>query len=119
MGVSGCILSCLALSGLVIQGFRLVGHLPSIGDAWVCLPGVQVCAELGHKGELDRANRWQDLARPRLLKWDKRTSTDHAWVHSFKLMARPLQQGVVGPYLIRGTWLPSHFPLEGMGPIGV
>jgi hypothetical protein len=31
-------------------------------------------AELGHKEELNRADRWQDHTRLRLLRWDKKTS---------------------------------------------
>jgi hypothetical protein len=31
----------------------------------------------------------------------------------FKLEVSPLQRGMVGPYLVQGTWLPSHLPLEG------
>jgi hypothetical protein len=31
----------------------------------------------------------------------------------FRLVAPPLQSGVVGPYLVQGTWFPSHLPLEG------
>jgi hypothetical protein len=35
----------------------------------------------------------------------------------FRLAASPIQAGVVGPYLIWGTWFPSHFLLEGTGCI--
>jgi hypothetical protein len=31
----------------------------------------------------------------------------------FKLVAPPLQLGVVRPYLVWGTWFPNHHPLEG------
>jgi hypothetical protein len=34
---------------------------------------------------------------------------------SIMLLVRPLQQGVVGPYLGRGAWLPSHLLLDGGG----
>jgi hypothetical protein len=29
----------------------------------------------------------------------------------------PLHLGVVGSYLVQGTWLPSHLPLEGINHI--
>jgi hypothetical protein len=35
----------------------------------------------------------------------------------FRLVAPPLQPGVVGPYLIYGAWFPSHLPLEGTSRI--
>jgi hypothetical protein len=35
----------------------------------------------------------------------------------FKLEVPPPQLGVVGPYLVRGTWFRSHLPLEGTGRI--
>jgi hypothetical protein len=31
----------------------------------------------------------------------------------FRLVPRPLQLGVVGPYSVRGVWFPSHLLLEG------
>jgi hypothetical protein len=31
----------------------------------------------------------------------------------FRLVAPLLQPGVVGPYLVRGVWFPSHLLLEG------
>jgi hypothetical protein len=31
----------------------------------------------------------------------------------FKLEVSPLQRGMVGPYLVWGTWFPSRLPLEG------
>jgi hypothetical protein len=31
----------------------------------------------------------------------------------FRLVVPPLQLGVIGPYLVQGTWFPSHLPLEG------
>jgi hypothetical protein len=30
----------------------------------------------------------------------------------FRLVAPLVQIGVVGPYLVHGTWFPSHIPLE-------
>jgi hypothetical protein len=35
----------------------------------------------------------------------------------FRLVAPPLQSGVVGSYLVSGVWLPSHLPLEGTNRI--
>jgi hypothetical protein len=35
----------------------------------------------------------------------------------FRLVAPPLQLGVMGPYPIRGVWFPSHLLLEGTGRI--
>jgi hypothetical protein len=35
----------------------------------------------------------------------------------FRLVAPPLQSGVVGPYLILGVWIPSCLPLEQTGRI--
>jgi hypothetical protein len=37
----------------------------------------------------------------------------------FRLVAPPLQLGVVGPYRIRGTWFPSCLPLVGTGRIQI
>jgi hypothetical protein len=31
----------------------------------------------------------------------------------FRLVAPPLQPGVVGHFLVWGVWFPSHLPLEG------
>jgi hypothetical protein len=59
---------------------RLLGHLPRTDNPQTWLLRVWTCAELGHKEELDQADRWQNLARPRLLRGDKRTDTDHARV---------------------------------------
>jgi hypothetical protein len=35
------------------------------------------------------------------------------------LVVPPLQSVVVGPYLFRGAWFPSHLPLEGTGLIQI
>jgi hypothetical protein len=35
----------------------------------------------------------------------------------FRLVAPPLQPGVVGLYPVWGVWFPSHLPLEGTGRI--
>jgi hypothetical protein len=35
----------------------------------------------------------------------------------FRLVTPPLQPGVVGPYLVRGVWFPSHLILEGTSRI--
>jgi hypothetical protein len=37
----------------------------------------------------------------------------------FRLVAPPLQLGVVGPYPVHGTWFPSHLSLEGNGWIQI
>jgi hypothetical protein len=37
----------------------------------------------------------------------------------FKLVVPSLQPGVVGPYLVRGTWFPSRLPLEGTDHIQI
>jgi hypothetical protein len=37
----------------------------------------------------------------------------------FRLVVPPLQTGVVGPYLVRGTWFSSHLPLEGISRINI
>jgi hypothetical protein len=37
----------------------------------------------------------------------------------FRLVAPPLQPGVVGLYLVRGAWFPSHLSLEGIGRIQI
>jgi hypothetical protein len=37
----------------------------------------------------------------------------------FKLVAPPLQLGVVEPYLVWGAWFPSHVSLEGIGSIQI
>jgi hypothetical protein len=42
--------------------------------------GVRVCAEAGHKDELDWADRWQNPTLPWPLRWDKRTGVDHVQV---------------------------------------
>jgi hypothetical protein len=39
-----------------------------------------------------------------------------ALVH-FRLVAPPLQQGVVGPYMVWGVWFTSHLLLDGTGRI--
>jgi hypothetical protein len=31
----------------------------------------------------------------------------------------PLQSGMVGSYLVRGAWFPSHLPLDGTGRIHI
>jgi hypothetical protein len=51
MGATGCILSYLEINGLTIQGLRLAGHLPEIGDPRVWLLGTWACAEPGHNDE--------------------------------------------------------------------
>jgi hypothetical protein len=105
VGDNGCVLSCLALNSIIIRGLWLLGHLPCIRDP-------QACAELGHNNELDQANRWQDLAHPRPVRWDKRTGTGRARFSSFKLVVPPLQPGELGPYLVWVTWFPNHLTLE-------
>jgi hypothetical protein len=35
----------------------------------------------------------------------------------FRLVAPPLQPGVVGPYPVWDVWFPSHLPLEGVDRI--
>jgi hypothetical protein len=37
----------------------------------------------------------------------------------FKLAAILLQPRVVGPYLVRGVWFSSHFPLKATGRIQI
>jgi hypothetical protein len=37
----------------------------------------------------------------------------------FRLVAPPLQPGVVEPYPVRGVWFPSHLLLEGTGHIQI
>jgi hypothetical protein len=37
----------------------------------------------------------------------------------FRLVAPPLQSGVVGPYVVWGTWFPNHLPPEGAGHIQI
>jgi hypothetical protein len=68
-------LECLSLGTrgsqrlcLILSGIKWHRHpwTPALGD-----PGVR--AESGQKDELDRADRWQDPAHPRPLRWDKMT----------------------------------------------
>jgi hypothetical protein len=35
----------------------------------------------------------------------------------FRLVAAPLQPGVMGPYLVWGVWFPSHLLQEGISRI--
>jgi hypothetical protein len=37
----------------------------------------------------------------------------------FRMVAPPLQLGVVGPNLVLGAWFPSYLPLEGTGRIQI
>jgi hypothetical protein len=71
------VVSCLVLNGHAVQGRWLLGHLPSIGDPEVWLPGSWAHAELGHKDELDQVGKWKDHAHPWPLRWDKRTIISH------------------------------------------
>jgi hypothetical protein len=90
-GICGYVSNCLALNGLATQGSRLLGHLPGTGNPQVWLPRAQTRVELGHKEELDRADRWQNPGRPLSLSGDKRTGADRARFSSFKLVVRLLQ----------------------------
>jgi hypothetical protein len=73
-----------------------------------------VRVELGHKDELDRADRWQD---PACGHHDgiKGLVQIAPGFSSFKLVVLSLQLGEVGPYLVRGTWFPNCLPREGTG----
>jgi hypothetical protein len=73
VGACGYVMSCMALNDRGARGFWLFGHLPDIEDPWAWLPGAGAHAEPGHKEELDGTDRWQDSARPWLLRWDKMT----------------------------------------------
>jgi hypothetical protein len=53
VGTSGCVLPCPVLNDHAVQGRRLSGHFPEIGDSWAWLLGARVCAMLGHKNELE------------------------------------------------------------------
>jgi hypothetical protein len=55
---SSYVFSCLALNGHAIHGPRLSGHLLDTGDPRAWRPRAQPHAKLGHKEELDRADRW-------------------------------------------------------------
>jgi hypothetical protein len=57
-----------------------MGYLLGIKDPRAWLSGARAHVEPGHKDELDRADRWQDPAHPRSLRWDKRTGIGHAQV---------------------------------------
>jgi hypothetical protein len=59
---------------------RLLESLDRYRDPHAWLPGSQVHAEPGHKGELDRAHKWQNPTRSRSLRWDKRTGVYRAQV---------------------------------------
>jgi hypothetical protein len=55
---------------------RKIGTHPTITRAW--LPGARARVEPWNKDELDWVDMWQDPARSRLLRWDKRTETCHS-----------------------------------------
>jgi hypothetical protein len=64
MGACGYTLSWLALNDHAIRGCQLSGHLPGIGGSRVWLTGSRARADLGHKDGSNRADMWQDRARP-------------------------------------------------------
>jgi hypothetical protein len=64
VGTCCYVLSYLALNDLATRGSRLFGHLPGTGNPQVWISGAQACVKLGHKVELDRANRWVKSCPP-------------------------------------------------------
>jgi hypothetical protein len=53
----------------------------------------------------------------RLDKWQKRKRGLLLGLVFFRLVAPPLQPGVVGLYLVWGLWFPRHLALDGTGRI--
>jgi hypothetical protein len=43
----------------------------------------------------------------------------HLSLVPYRLVAPPLQPGVVGPYSVWGAWFPNCVPLEGTGRIQI
>jgi hypothetical protein len=52
-----------------------------------------------------------------IVEWKKRKRGLLTRLVLFKLVAPPLQPGLVGLYLVWGVWFPSRLPLEGTGCI--
>jgi hypothetical protein len=62
-------------------------------------------------------DRWQKPVRPCLSHGGEVKARFAPKISSFVWVTSPLQSEVVGPYLVRGIWVPNHLPLEGTSHI--
>jgi hypothetical protein len=75
------------------------GPVPGWGSAWVEQTAGKILSVHVYRNDEER---WCRLLPCSIL---------------FRLVTPLLQPGVVGAYLVRGVWLPSHLLLEGVGRI--
>jgi hypothetical protein len=114
VGVCGYVLLCLALNDATSRGIGSRGTYPVLEtprrgyQGLRCVPsrvtkrsysgltGGEIMSILSHRdGRKDRCELGLSLVL-------------------FRLAVPPLQPGAVGPYLVRGAWLPSRLLLEGV-----
>jgi hypothetical protein len=69
------------------------GPIPGSGERWNGLTSGEILPACDYCNE---GKRWRALLTGLIL---------------FRLVSPPLQAGVVGPYLVRGVWIPSYLPL--------
>jgi hypothetical protein len=84
------------------------------------LPGVfdqmpEPC--LGLRREAGRAEKWPNSACSRPSYGGKVNACIVSEICSFKIGGPPLQDRVVGPYLVRSEWFPNRLLLEETGRI--
>jgi hypothetical protein len=112
----GYVLSCLALNGAASQGPN------SRGTCLVVEPPERGCRVPGCVPSWGVRIRLTELIGGKILPTRGYRDGGKDWhrllpgLVLFRLVIPPLQPKVMGPYVIHGTWFPSHLLLEGTGP---
>jgi hypothetical protein len=115
MGSCGYVLLCHALNVTTSRG-------PNVGRAY---PGAKSPEQSNWmpRSVLGQGARWNGLTSGEILLAHDYHNEGKRWygllsgLVLFRLVATPLQLGVVGPCLVRDGWFPSHLLLVGTGRI--